>query len=320
MKNILVTAASGIIGYGILKSLRMSKTPYKLIGTTIYEDSIALGFCDIFVKAPMTSDDGYIDWLLKTVREYKVDLLIPGFDTDVQVWNEHIIELERSGVKVVLNKSDLISLCLDKWEFYKVLKKNNNPYAIPSTLCSEFDELPHDFNLPLLLKPKKGSASKGIVKVLDKETFESYKEKIGTELLVQPLIGNDEEEYTTSAFCDGNGGFYSIMTMRRKLSKQGFTEKAEVFESEEIKKAVLSLCKIFKPLGPTNFQFRIENDVCQLLEINPRISSATSIRSLFGYNESVMAAEYYLDNKPPRQPKIKKGRAVRYVEDFIFSA
>jgi len=41
MKNILVSGASGIIGYGILRSLRLSGIPYKLIGTTIYPDSAA---------------------------------------------------------------------------------------------------------------------------------------------------------------------------------------------------------------------------------------------------------------------------------------
>ena len=56
----------------------------------------------------------------------------------------------------------------------------------------------------------------------------------------------------------------------------------------------------------------------KLLEINPRISSSTSIRAAFGYNECKMAIEYYLENKKPEQPFIKQGRAVRYIEDYIF--
>jgi hypothetical protein len=31
-----------------------------------------------------------------------------------------------------------------------------------------------------------------------------------------------------------------------------------------------------------------------------------------------MAIEYFLENKEPIQPFIKKGRAIRYLEDMIF--
>ena len=50
MKTILVSGASGIVGYGILKSLRMSEEKYNLIGTSIYDDTIAEAFCDLFIK------------------------------------------------------------------------------------------------------------------------------------------------------------------------------------------------------------------------------------------------------------------------------
>ena len=79
-----------------------------------------------------------------------------------------------------------------------------------------------------------------------------------------------------------------------------------------------SLCELFRPIGPTNFQFRRHEGVLKLLEINPRVSSATSIRTAFGYNESAMAVEFYLDGKRPVQPAIRAGRAVRYLEDLIF--
>ena len=52
MWNILVSGASGIVGYGILRSLKKSGKELRLIGTTIYNDSVAQGFCDIFEQAP----------------------------------------------------------------------------------------------------------------------------------------------------------------------------------------------------------------------------------------------------------------------------
>ena len=318
MTNIWVTGASSLIGYGILKSIRNTKKPYKLIGSTIHKNSIAPAFTDVCIEAPFSGSKGYIDWIIKVIKDHNVDLVIPSFDEDVHFLTDHRKQIELTGAKLVLNNFELVHLCNDKWEFYKVLKSNNCPYAIPSSLSSEFDELVKEFGLPLLLKPRKGFASKGIVKVMDEDTFNLHKAEIGNNLMVQPIIGKDDEEFTTGAFCDGKGGYHAIITFKRKLSNEGYTNEAEVFGSKQIEEAVLDICKILKPIGPTNFQFRIHNGVCQLLEINPRFSASTSMRVAFGYNDAIMAIEYYLEGKIPKQPKIKQGKAIRYVEDFIF--
>ena len=51
--TILVSGASGIVGYGILRSLKNAGCT--LIGTTIYEESPADCFSDIVEIAPKTS-------------------------------------------------------------------------------------------------------------------------------------------------------------------------------------------------------------------------------------------------------------------------
>ena len=168
-----------------------------------------------------------------------------------------------------------------------------------------------------LLKPRQGFGSRGIEIIGDHASFLKYKNDIGERLMAQQIVGNINEEYTTSAFCDGKGGYYCYMTLRRRLSKDGFTDKAEVVQLNEIQNALESLCNFFKPLGPTNFQFRMHDGGLKLLEINPRISSSTSIRTAFGYNESAMSIDYFMDQIVPAQPIIKAGKAVRYVEDFI---
>ena len=317
MKKVLVSGASGIIGYGILRSLKHSGSALQLIGTSIYENSPAPFFCDVFEKAVPTNDSGYIDWLLEMIAKYKIDLLIPGIESDMYKWAEHIPAIKKTGAAVLINDTELITLCKDKWNFYQKLVEQQSPYAIKSTLASDHDELAKEFGLPFLLKPRSGHGSKGIVRVDSSEIFLKYKNDIGAVLMAQPIIGNEDEEYTCSAFCDGKGGYYASMTLKRKLSKEGYTVSAEVAEISQMDEALKNLCRLFKPVGPTNFQFRLQDGNLKLLEINPRISSATSIRTAFGYNESLMALEYLLEGKTPQQPLIKKGKAVRYIEDLI---
>jgi carbamoyl-phosphate synthase large subunit len=320
MKTILVSGASGVVGYGILRSLRKSGMSLRLIGTTIYEDSAAQGFCDIFEKAPPTNDSEYLTWLLSIIAQHRVDLIIPGIEADMYRWVESTGELEQCGsVKPMLNEPRLIALCRDKWVFFEALAKSGLPCVIDTTLDSDFDSLARRFGLPFLLKPRVGFGSKGIVTVDSLAAYLPHQVEVGSKLMAQPIMGTIDEEFSTAAFCDGRGGYYAHMTLRRKLSNDGFTDRAEVVTpDDDIAEAVRTLCGLFAPIGPTNFQFRRHQGVLKLLEINPRVSSATSIRAAFGYNECAMAVDYYLESKQPQQPVIRCGRAVRYMEDLVF--
>ena len=318
MKTILVSGASGIVGYGTLKSLRMGSEKYNLIGTSIYDDSVAPAFCDTFELAPLTSDETYVSWLSDMVAKHKVDMVIPGINDDMLAWNDHRAEIEGTGAKVLLNNPELIDLCADKWTFYTRLRDAGSKFLIESRLEGTFQELRDAFGLPFLLKPRRGFASKGIVIVDSEDTFNEHKDDLGPVVMAQPIVGDKETEYTVSAFFDNESKLCCLMGLRRKLAKEGFTEKAEVAMPPHVEEAIREMADQLKPVGPTNFQFRVHGGELKLLEINPRISSATSIRAAFGYNESIMSVEYFLEGRTPVQPQIKKGFAVRYTEDHIF--
>lgn len=316
IKTILVSGASGIVGYGILRSLRRSVEEYKLIGTTIYDFSIAPAFCDIFEKALPTNHPDYTDWLCDIIRKYSVDMLMPGIECDMFLWNIERKKIISTGAFPLINNSKLIELCSDKWAFYEKLIIDNVEYAIPTALNGHFNT----FSLPFLLKPRRGSHSRGIIKINNENEFEMHKHKIGKELMMQPIIGSADEEYTVSAFFDKASQLIDYISLKRKLSSDGFTQEAQVVDVD-YNDIICDLAEVFKPIGPTNFQFRVDGDTIKLLEINPRISSATSIRAAFGYNESVMSINYFVNNQIPikiDKSKIENRRAVRYVEDYIF--
>ena len=312
-KTILVSGASGIVGYGIIKTLRQCKN-IKLVGTSIYNECIAPAFCDIFEIAPKTNSAKYLDWLIEIIKKYSIDMIIPGIEADMSFWNKHRNEL-KAHTFVLLNNSKLITLCLDKWKFYKKLKKNNFENRIFSTIKPNYNNI----QLPILLKPRCGFGSKGIVKISNMKTLKQYKKEIGVNLMMQEFVKGDDSEITVSTFFDKNSQIKAYIMLKRKLSNEGFTNKAWVVKIPEIKSHIKELAKIFKPIGPTNFQFRKDCDgKWRLLEINPRISSSTSIRMAFGYNEAQMSIDYFLFGRTIRQPKILYGYAIRYTEDYIF--
>lgn len=316
IKNIFVSGASGIVGYGILRSFRKNEYKCKLIGASIYDFSIAPAFCDIFVKALPTDHPDYTDWLCDIIRKHSIDILIPGIECDMLQWNKNRVKIEATGAFLLLNNPELIDLCADKWLFYQKLILENESVAIPSSVNGDFNT----FSIPFLLKPKRGFGSKGIIRINNENDFNIHKHKIGSELMIQPIIGTDDEEYTVSAFFDESSLLIDYLPLKRKLSNDGFTQEAQVVDFN-FEKIIYDLAKTFKPIGPTNFQFRKDGEIVKLLEINPRISSATSIRASLGYNESIMSVEYFLKNQVPQKMnkiKIINKRVIRYMEDYVF--
>lgn len=314
-KTILVSGASGIVGYGVLRSLRRSPWQSRLIGTTIYDLSVAPAFCDVCEIAPRTDSPGYMDWLSRIIRKHSVDMVIPGIECDMLLWNTEREQIVSAGALPLLNDNALITLCSDKWAFYQRLLTVNKDYAIPTMLSGEYGA----FSAPFLLKPRRGYGSKGIVVIQCKEDFEKQRDRIGSELMMQPIVGSKESEYTVSAFFSSQSKLLDYMALRRKLAPDGYTQEAEVV-ALDLRRFLEEMADAFSPVGPTNFQFRVVDGQIKLLEINPRISAATSIRTLLGYNESVMSVEYFLYRRLPevtnRTGSIGR-RVVRYIEDCL---
>jgi carbamoyl-phosphate synthase large subunit len=305
--TILVSGASGLVGYGILKSLK----GFNRIGTTIYDLSVAPAFCETVEKILPTEDSGYIDNLCNLIIKHKVDMIIPSIECDLYKWNEYR-EILNVQTFPLLNNPALIELCSDKWEFYKKLLAEEPQYAIPTIEGTDHNL----FSFPYLFKPRHGFGSKGIVRIKTrKDAF--YCQAFGSEYLTQPIIGSEEEEYTVSGFFDLESNLIDYFPLRRKLVN-GSTGEA-IVEDRNFGEVLTDLAQTFKPIGPTNFQFRFDGDQPKLLEINPRISSATSIRAAFEYNEAVMSINYFLYGRLPEVVKKPIGRrAIRYTEDYIF--
>lgn len=316
-KNILVSGASGIVGYGILRSLAINKEKYRLIGTSIYEDSVAPAFCDIFELALPTNHNGYLDWLCDVIKKHSIDMVIPGIEADMFFWNECREIIICAGASPMLNSYDLINLCRDKWNFYRDLVEVIPEYLIPTT-----DQVGSNiYGFPYILKPKRGYGSQGVLRINNADDYCELKEKIKSGLIMQPLIGSNDAEYTVSAFFEKEHNLIDYLPFKRKLSLGGYTESASVVDID-FGEILQKIGSSVKPIGPTNFQFRFDEKLgMRLLEINPRISSATSIRASLGYNESQMSVDYFLDGIMPvkiNKESIKNRRVVRYMEDYIF--
>ena len=316
--NIIVTAVGAVVGYGIVEALRLSGFPVNIIGTDIFPDAVGQYMCDDFVVSEPAASDGYLDFLCALIDKKHADLVLFGIEQELMTVSRNRELLGGYMDRIAINPASLCELCNDKWLMHgSLLEKGLSRLSIDSAVSGSFDELAHRFGVPFLLKPRCDRASKGINSVSAAEDFEYYKKKMGNSFMAQRIVGDAAHEYTVGLFGLADGTFSDSLTMRRTLSQEGATAKAEVVVVDEINAATEALTRAYSPVGPTNYQFRIENGRPFLLEINPRISSSISIRSKFGFNEAKMCIEYYLLGRRPDPAVIKKGRAVRYIKDWM---
>lgn len=316
--NVLVTGVGAIIGYGIINSLRASKYNCNIVGMDIYSDAVGQAWCDSFIQAMPAASPEYVQFVLNIMDKYDIDLVMFGTEQEIDRLSGAEEEMGCQYKKLVLNRRKIIELSDDKWATYQLLNNNGIP-TIPSMIDGDYADIVGKLGNPFLLKPRKSYAGKGMTVIHNEQEFSYHRSRLPVEqFMVQKLIGDNEHEYTaaTFGFCDGSSIDKPII-FARKLSQEGATAKAKCVDIPEIEEQIRVLTRILGPVGPTNYQFRRDGNNYLLLEVNPRISSSTSIRTAFGYNEAEMCIDWYMYGIRPQQPIIRSGSARRYIADWI---
>lgn len=314
----MVTGVGAIIGQGIVKSLKMMGNRSRLVGIDCNAHSVGFHWTDASLVVPRADDPAWVDIIITLCNTEKVDLILPGIEQDVRALLSHRETIERNtDARILLNSFLALKVGLDKWELKLFAEQHH--ICIPQTWLAK-DALKIVPVYPLLLKPRQGMAGKGIYLVRTRRELEERLENLSIgDYLIQQYIGSDDEEYTVSLFGFSDGTVSPPIMLRRKLNY------GSTFEAETVFDTLLATCATdaaqkLSIVGPTNFQYRKEDGRYYLIEVNPRFSSSTSIKSVFGFNEAEMAITSFLKKKPVEPLKIKAGRCSRYIEDLVVYA
>lgn len=315
--KILVTGVGAIIGYGIVKSLRQSYYPVHIVGIDIFDDAVGRVWCDEFVQGVRADAHEFSFFIKGLVKLYDIDLIIPGIEQDINALAYMVFNESFQLCKVALNSEKALQVFNNKKTTYSILKSLNLPFIpfIASENASR-ENIQNRLGFPCVLKPNVSYAGKGLLVLDSQGEVKKYLNKEG--FIFQRKV-RSKVEYTMSVFGLGDGQYCNPINFKRWLGPDGATHKAEVYSSGPFESQVKVLVRKLKPIGPTNFQF-IESEFDGsplLLEVNPRISASSSMRTQFGVNEPEMCIDYFLENKQPDMKEIRKGRAQRFIDEVV---
>lgn len=227
--------------------------------------------------------------------EHGIDLLIPTVEVEMPAIIGERALFRTAGVGVLAPEAGPLAVCLDKWTLMRALAPS--PY-VPRTelLDSGFD--PGGWPDRMLVKPRRGSGSSGIVHVHDPEQLRNLP-RDGSNI-VQELLPGDEFSVDVLALdhagaprraADGSPSSVAVARERLKIDS-GIAVTSRVVIDHELESAAIELVERLD-VGPiANVQFKRDSDGNpRLLEINPRVPGTIALSIAAGVNMPLLALE-----------------------------
>ncbi|MBV8185727.1 MAG: ATP-grasp domain-containing protein [Alphaproteobacteria bacterium] len=313
--KVFVTGAGALVGQGIIRSLMESSLSPVIVAADPSPLSAGLYWTYHRHLVPMVSDPAYVTAFETILERERPDAVIPGTDFELLVLAEQRVGWEeRFGTHVIVSNPNVMRIANDKYQTYCFFRDHGFP--VPDTcLPGEESALIERVGFPLIVKPRVGARSVGVVKVHTKDEL-ARALAAGEGLVIQECVATEHEEYTAGTLTF-EGRCEASIVMRRDL-REGNTYRAYVEQFPELNVEVRRMAEALGPYGPANFQFRLDGQGrIKVFEINGRFSGTTPLRMRAGFNEVEMVLRRVLRGEPIKQPGIHPMTILRHYTETV---
>jgi len=256
------------------------------------------------------NDESIIEDLLHTIKKYRIGIVLPFVDPAISVASK--LSLHCPDVFIPVSDISLCNIMFDKVlssEWFK-----NHCIDQPES----FDNL-DNLKYPIILKPRHGSASKGISVCFDQKDIPKYDL---SDFLIQKYI-EDHTEYSVDCYVSKNGCITSVVPRIRLETSCGEVVKSITVKNDAIIKQSIKILKSGSFRGPITIQFIIDNKSGSIfvMEINPRLGGGvvTSIGAGSGIVKMILD-EYLGKTIFPINDWKDNTLMFRYFNEVIFYA
>ncbi len=321
--NVLVLAVGSPLGQSIMKALRLSRLPVRVIPADCDEMSAGLYLDETTprVVLPPVKDPEYRSQLWRAIHAHGIQVIFPVIDREFEFFHKHGDDFEKEDIRIVSADRDVVDRCNDKYEGMRYLRQQG--VFVPDTLpCIPGQRLDHflaENRFPLLIKPRYGASGRHVYVVKDPDQLMALERAFPSGYFVVQAYLKADEEYTVGAYVSKNRLFQSALVMKREL-KFGLSYKGEVVDDPAIGRYCLELCDRMGLYYAGNVQLKQVNGAPCAFEINPRLSSTACIRAAFGFNEPEMILRELFHDLAGYKPALSPGRFMRYWEEIYLDA
>lgn len=321
MKKILILG-EGTQGLTFIHALHQLGHQVYLLYDSPGNYADASRFCDCKIKAPVHQNErGYLEFLLSTIRDNGIDVLIPMGDGGARFVSENISEIkEATSIKMPgiehfmmgYDKNQLMTLC--------EIKGYPHPKTVDLSIIPLSDSSLKSFPFPGMLKPNLTTGGRGMVCV------NSYDELVSQYDVLHKTYGN----YHLQEFIPAGGRQFKVQLYideQKKLVQGTVMQKVRWFPPKAgsnccavsvDKPELIDLCyhilQDIDWLGFADFDFIEDPRDGRLLamEINPRVPACIKMPMVAGVNWAEIIVNGYLD-LPQKEYVHKTGVVLRHL-------
>jgi carbamoyl-phosphate synthase large subunit len=243
--------------------------------------SPAFTYCDSTVIVPQVNEGHYAQALLEICQENKIDIVIPLIDPELEALATQQEVFSNAGVMLLVSPEKTIQMASDKYLTYQFAIANG--LAVLQTfinLAEALDQLTVGaLNWPVMVKPRKGSASANITVCHDKLQLEAAFEAT-PEPMIQEIANGTEYGY--DLFGDQNYRPISVYCKKKLAMRAGETDKALSTDDPVLIEFGSKLLSCMELFGPADVDVMMTSDGPKLLEINPRFGGGYPCSHLAG--------------------------------------
>lgn len=265
-----------------------------IIASNKQPDSVIQEVCDEWYRESLAEGDAYIEDCIAFCKEHNIDIFVPR-NRMVEI-SMNRVRFDEIGVKLLVDEYEIIRLLNNKaeaYDFFKGIGGINIPEYEVVTDASMFEKAyaklqkKHDKLCVKFVNDEGAKSFRCIVKTKDvfaglKEyqkmevTYDEYVAALKTvdsfdELMIMPYMPGPEISVDCLNTVDGLIAVPRIKTASR--------HENIVFD-EEIVRQTRIIMEHIRLECPCNVQFRVENDIPYLLEINTRMSGGLQMSCL----------------------------------------
>ena len=314
-KNILITGAGGPAAIAFARALEGAPLQIHFADADFRASGLYTVGWQQRTLVPMGREPHFVDRLFDACQRHDIDLLVPTVDAELLPIARERTRFESAGIRVLIPRQGALETCLDKLVLMEAAMR-----SIPVADFARFDESfqPEAFGFPFVVKPRRGSGSRGVRIVHDHADLAGVP-RDGSYLVQAYLPGT---EYSVDCFASRDGRQRHVRPRTRLKVDSGVAVCSVTATHPEIERRATRLLNALGLHGVVNLQFREDPaGHPQLLEINPRVPGTISLTVAAGANMPLMAVCDALGwDIPDAAPVLHPVAMVRTWQETFFDA
>ena len=312
--RVLVTGTGGPSGVAVMRALAGASVDLYATDIDPYAAGLYLVAEDRRGLIPPGDSDHFAEFVGAYCERHGIDVLIPTVDSELLPLAIRREALAAAGTQLVLATADTLRTCLDKWVLHQ---RCDGWVRVPESVVADESFDAAGRTLPVIVKPRVGSGSRGI-RLIERLADLERIERDGSLLVQEHLPG---PEYSLDVLARGDGRVVAVVPRERLKVDSGIAVTGRTVHDERLDAIARQVAERIGLTSVANVQVKGDVDgVPALLEVNPRFPGTMPLTVASGVNMPALCVDEALGTPIPGGPLTFADLAmVRHLEERFFA-